>query len=75
LPFGGRSDNAAGRGGLAVLNGGRRLLRATDRFRAAQHDYVEGPETVSGDQHVFLEMIVEQRRALFFKIPDDLISG
>jgi hypothetical protein len=45
---------------------------ATDRFRAAQHDYVEGPEAASGDQHVFLDMLVEQRRALFFKIPDDL---
>jgi hypothetical protein len=43
--------------------------------RRTDYDYVEGPETVSGDQHVFLEMIVEQRRALFFKIPDDLISG
>lgn len=47
---------------------------ATDRFRAAQHDYVEGPENVTGDQHEFLEMLVEQRRALFFKIPDDLVD-
>jgi hypothetical protein len=47
---------------------------ATDRFRAAQHDYVEGPENVTGDQHEFLEMLVEQRRALFFKIPHDLID-
>jgi hypothetical protein len=48
---------------------------ATDRFRAAQHDYVEGPENAAGeDQHEFLEMLVEQRRALFFKIPDDMID-
>lgn len=44
---------------------------ATDRFRAAQHDYVENPEAVAGEQHVFLDMLVEQRRGLFFKIPDD----
>lgn len=47
---------------------------ATDRFRSAQHDYVEGPETVSGDQHAFLDMLIEQRRALFFRIPDVLIE-
>jgi hypothetical protein len=45
---------------------------ATDRFRAAQHDYVEGPENVTGDEHEFLDMLVDQRRALFFKIPPDL---
>lgn len=47
---------------------------ATDRFRAAQHDYVEGPENVTGDEHEFLDMLVEQRRALFFKIPPDLVD-
>jgi len=47
---------------------------ATDRFRAAQHDYVEGPENVSGDEHEFLEMLADQRRALFFKIPPDLVD-
>lgn len=47
---------------------------ATDRFRAAQHDYVEGPENVSGDEHEFLDMLVDQRRALFFKIPPDLVD-
>lgn len=45
---------------------------ATDRYIAAQHDYVESPELAEGDRHVFLDMMTEQRRALFFKIPDDL---
>ncbi|WP_247484016.1 hypothetical protein [Bradyrhizobium sp. 15] len=47
---------------------------ATDRFRAAQHDYVEGPENVNEDDHEFLKMLVDQRRALFFKIPPDLVD-
>jgi hypothetical protein len=43
----------------------------TDRFRAAQHAYVETPEATIGDRNVFLEMLIAQRRGLFFKIPDD----
>jgi hypothetical protein len=31
---------------------------------------VEAPETTAGDRHIFLDMLVEQRRGLFFKIPD-----
>ncbi len=42
----------------------------TDRYRAAQHAYVETPEATIGDRHVFLDMLTEQRRGLFFKIPD-----
>ena len=44
----------------------------TDRYCAAQHAYVETPEETVDDQHVFLDMLVEQRRGLFFKIPNDL---
>lgn len=44
----------------------------SDRYRAAQHAYIEIPEATVGDRHVFLDMLVEQRRGLFFKIPDDL---
>jgi hypothetical protein len=43
---------------------------ATDRFRAAQHAYMETPEATIGDRHVFLDMLVAQRRGLFFKVPD-----
>ena len=44
----------------------------TERFRAARHEYIEMPEAMSNDRHVFVEMLIEQRRGLFFKIPDDL---
>ena len=42
----------------------------TVRYRAAQHAYVETPEAMADGCHVFLDMMVEQRRGLFFKIPD-----
>jgi hypothetical protein len=42
----------------------------TDRYRAAQHAYVETPEANTGERHQFLDMLVDQRRGLFFKIPD-----
>ena len=44
---------------------------ATGRFRAAQLAYVETPEATVGDRHLFLDMLVAQRRGLFFKIPDE----
>lgn len=42
----------------------------TERFRAEQRSYVETPEGAGGQQHPFLEALTEQRRALFFRIPD-----
>src|SRR5665213_1476181 len=47
---------------------------ATDRYRAAQHAYVETPEETVGDRHVFLDLLIQQRRGLFFKIPEDLVE-
>ena len=44
----------------------------TERFRAAQREYIETPEATTDDRHVFVEMLTEQRRGLFFKIPDEL---
>ena len=44
----------------------------TKRFRAAQREYIETPEAITDDRHVFVEMLTEQRRGLFFKIPDNL---
>ena len=44
----------------------------TERFRAAQREYIETPEAVIDDRHDFVEMLTEQRRGLFFKIPEDL---
>ena len=45
---------------------------STDRYRAAQRDYIEMPESQNGERNSFLEMLAEQRRGLFFKIPDRL---
>ena len=44
----------------------------TDIFRAAQREYVETPEAMSDDHHLFVEILTHQRRGLFFKIPDEL---
>ena len=44
----------------------------TERFRAAQREYIETPEAATDNRHVFVEMLTEQRRGLFFKIPDEL---
>ena len=46
----------------------------TERFRAAQREYIESPEETIGDRHIFVEMLTEQRRGLFFKIPDELVE-
>ena len=46
----------------------------TERFRAAQQEYIETPEATADDRHIFLEMLTEQRRGLFFKIPDELAA-
>lgn len=43
---------------------------ATDRYRGEQRSYIETPEAQNGDRHAFLDMLVDQRRGLFFKIPD-----
>jgi hypothetical protein len=43
---------------------------ATDRYRGEQRSYIEMPEAQSGERHAFLDMLINQRRGLFFKIPD-----
>jgi len=59
----------------------QRYLGADDFYGAdraylsAKHDYVEGAEEDSEAAHRFLELVVSQRRALFFKIPDEATSG
>jgi hypothetical protein len=42
----------------------------TDQNRAEQRKYIEMPEAQSGDRDGFLDMLVEQRRGLFLKIPE-----
>ena len=44
----------------------------TERFRTAQLEYIETPEVTTDDRHVFVDMLTEQRRRLFFTIPDEL---
>jgi hypothetical protein len=44
---------------------------ADDRFYAAKHEYIEGTSEDDEKDRTFLQMLVAQRRALFFKIPKD----
>jgi hypothetical protein len=45
---------------------------ANDNFRHAQHDYIEGTDESDGGVGTkkFLEMLIAQRRGLFFKVPE-----
>lgn len=43
---------------------------ATDQYQGEQSNYIEMPEAQNGERHPFLDMLVAQRRRLFFKIPD-----
>ena len=72
LIFGAEDDNL--RAYNDALIDGDEFYGGTDRYRAAQRAYVETPEAADGDRNVFLDMLVEQRRGLFFKIPDDLVD-
>lgn len=47
-----------------------RFYGATAAYLAAQREYVEGTDESSERSARFLRMLVAQRRALFFKIPD-----
>jgi len=42
---------------------------ADDRFYAAKHEYIEGTSEDEEKDKEFLQMLVAQRRGLFFKIP------
>lgn len=55
-----------------LLVGSDTFYGSTGRFCAAQREYIETPEVTTGDRHVFVEMLTEQRRGLFFKIPEEL---
>ena len=44
---------------------------ADDRFYAAQHEYIEGTSEDDEKPTEFLQMLISQRRGLFFKIPKD----
>ena len=44
---------------------------ADDRFYAAKHEYIEGTSEDEDKDKEFLDMLVAQRRGLFFKIPKE----
>lgn len=44
---------------------------ADGRFYAAKHEYIEGSSENQEKDNAFLQMLVAQRRGLFFKIPKD----
>jgi hypothetical protein len=45
---------------------------ADDRFYAAKHEYIEGTSEDEDKDKEFLDMLVAQRRGLFFKIPKEV---
>lgn len=47
---------------------------ADSRFYAAKKEYIEGTETIDETSQEFLQMLVNQRRGLFFKIPAEMES-
>jgi len=47
---------------------------ADQSYLASQRDYIEGSDEDDQQTDRFLEMLVSQRRGLFFKIPDSLSS-
>jgi hypothetical protein len=54
-----------------ALVGQDKFYGANANFRAAQRDYIEGSdESDSSGTKRFLEMLVAQRRGLFFKVPE-----
>ena len=57
-----------------LLIGNDTFYGNTEYFRSAQQEYIETPEATIGDRHVFVELLTEQRRGLFFKIPDELAA-
>jgi hypothetical protein len=65
----------------AVLKGYFEELLSKDKFYgadqsylASQRDYIEGSDESEQEASRFLEMLVSQRRGLFFKIPDLMSS-
>ena len=44
---------------------------ADDRFYASKHEYIEGTNEGDANPQEFLEMLISQRRGLFFKIPKE----
>jgi hypothetical protein len=44
---------------------------ADARFYAAKHNYIEGTGEDDDEDKEFLQMLIRQRRGLFFKIPDE----
>lgn len=51
-----------------------RFYGADDSYYAAQREYIEGSDEDELRNKAFLEMLVSQRRGLFFKIPDAQIK-
>ncbi len=51
--------------------GSDRLYGADDAYRAAQNEYLEGGDEDQDKRNGFLERLVDKRRGLFFKIPED----
>lgn len=68
LIFGGADDRV--RPYFDELLRADRFYGADDSYYAAQRDYIEGSDEDESRNKKFLEMLVSQRRGMFFKIPD-----
>ncbi len=44
---------------------------ADEAYYAAQHQYLEGTDEDTDHHHAFLDLLIGQRRGLFFRVPDD----
>ncbi len=47
-----------------------RFYGADEAYYAAQHEYLEGTDEDTSNNHAFLELLVGQRRGLFFRVPE-----
>jgi hypothetical protein len=68
LIFGGADDRV--RPFFDELLRADRFYGADDSYYAAQREYIEGSDEDESRNKKFLEMLVSQRRGMFFKIPD-----
>src|SRR5262249_52297721 len=66
----GESDEALGPH-FARFVAADRFYGADSRYYAAKREYIEGTNESNEKSQEFLEMLVSQRRGLFFKIPPE----
>src|SRR5262249_23157024 len=69
----GEGDPELGRHFISLIQNDS-FYGADERYFAARNRYIEGAEDDSNESKDFLDLLVAQRRGLFFKIPEALES-